>query len=79
MAVDRPVEVSNFNIANILTMIRIALVPVFVWLFLSGGTEMRLAAAILFLVAALTDKLDGDIELAIKQLAENKEKHEPKN
>ena len=27
----------------------------------------------------LTDKLDGDIELAIKQLAENKEKHEPKN
>lgn len=59
MAVDRPVEVSNFNIANILTMIRIALVPVFVWLFLSGGTELRLAAAILFLVAALTDKLDG--------------------
>ena len=27
----------------------------------------------------LTDKLDGDIELASKQLAENKEKHEPKN
>lgn len=27
----------------------------------------------------LTDKLDGDIELAIKQLAENKEKHELKN
>lgn len=27
----------------------------------------------------LTDKLGGDIELAIKQLAENKEKHEPKN
>ena len=27
----------------------------------------------------LTDKLDGDIELAIKQLAENKEKHEPTN
>ena len=27
----------------------------------------------------LTDKLDGDIELAIKHLAENKEKHEPKN
>ena len=27
----------------------------------------------------LTDKLDGNIELAIKQLAENKEKHELKN
>ena len=27
----------------------------------------------------LTDKLDGDIELAINQLAENKEPHEPKN
>lgn len=52
-------KVATFNIANILTMSRLALVPVFIWLFVQGGTEMRLAAAIVFLVAALTDKLDG--------------------
>lgn len=59
MAADRQVAVSNLNIANVLTMIRIALVPVFAWLFLQGTTEMRLAAATVFLGAALTDKLDG--------------------
>lgn len=59
MAADGQVAVSNLNIANILTMLRIALVPVFVWLFWQGTTEMRLAAAVFFLGAALTDKLDG--------------------
>lgn len=56
--------VSNWNIANILTMLRIALVPVFVWvLFQDGGESVvwRLAAVGIFLIAAITDKIDGDL------------------
>lgn len=45
-------------------MVRIALVPVFVWLFLQGTDAMRLAATIVFAVAAITDKIDGDIARA---------------
>ncbi|MGC5616158.1 CDP-diacylglycerol--glycerol-3-phosphate 3-phosphatidyltransferase [Georgenia sp. Z1491] len=48
-----------WNIANILTMLRIVLVPVFVVLFLLDGDAMRWAAAAVFVVAAITDKLDG--------------------
>ncbi|MFD1719343.1 CDP-diacylglycerol--glycerol-3-phosphate 3-phosphatidyltransferase [Georgenia deserti] len=56
---DRPVPL--WNIANILTMVRIVLVPVFVLLFLQGTTTTRLVATGVFAVAALTDKLDGTI------------------
>ncbi|MGC5626799.1 CDP-diacylglycerol--glycerol-3-phosphate 3-phosphatidyltransferase [Georgenia sp. Z1344] len=48
-----------WNIANILTMLRIVLVPVFVVLFLKDGDAMRWAAAAVFILAAITDKLDG--------------------
>ncbi len=59
MATDR--EVSPWNIANVLTMLRILMVPVFAWLFLQDGTVMRLAATAVFVAAALTDKLDGHL------------------
>lgn len=59
MAADR--EVSPWNIANVLTVLRILMVPVFMWLFLQDGTAMRLWAAAVFVVAALTDKLDGHL------------------
>lgn len=65
------------NIANILTMVRIALVPVFIWFLLldsegdvfGGGAEptnggWRWAAAVVFAVAVLTDKIDGDLARA---------------
>ncbi|MDN5557943.1 MAG: CDP-diacylglycerol--glycerol-3-phosphate 3-phosphatidyltransferase [Ruaniaceae bacterium] len=61
MGDDRPVEAPLWNIANVLTMIRMALVPVFVWLFLQGSDGTRLAATIVFSIAAITDKIDGDI------------------
>ena len=57
-------EVPILNIANILTMVRIALVPVFlVVLFVGDGHETgwRLAAAGVFAVAALTDRIDGQL------------------
>lgn len=52
------------NIANILTMLRIALVPLFVLaLFADGGhqTGWRIAAAALFGIAAITDRFDGQL------------------
>lgn len=55
---------SNWNVANALTLVRLALVPVFVWLLLRAGGEdvaSRIAACAVFSVAMATDKLDGDI------------------
>lgn len=47
------------NIANALTVLRLLLVPVFVWLVLQPGEGMRLAATVVFVVASVTDQLDG--------------------
>jgi CDP-diacylglycerol--glycerol-3-phosphate 3-phosphatidyltransferase len=55
---------SPWNVANALTVTRIALVPVFAWLLLhdSGDdTGWRLAAWVAFTVAVITDRFDGDI------------------
>jgi CDP-diacylglycerol--glycerol-3-phosphate 3-phosphatidyltransferase len=57
-----------WNLPNVLTMLRIALVPFFVWFLLLDAPRLhseagpwRWAAAALFAVAIYTDKLDGDI------------------
>ena len=63
-----PGRAGVWNLPNILTMIRIALVPFFVW-FLSAVAPglrseagvWRWAAVLAFAVAIYTDKLDGDI------------------
>jgi CDP-diacylglycerol---glycerol-3-phosphate 3-phosphatidyltransferase len=50
------------NIANIVTVVRILMAPVFVWLLLvDAGADgvLRWVAAVLFLVAILTDSVDG--------------------
>ncbi len=55
---------SVVNIANALTALRLALVPVFGWLLLHEGGEQapwRWAAAAVFVIAGLTDKVDGDL------------------
>ena len=52
-------EAGLWNVANLLTMVRILLVPVFVVFLLAGGTAGRLAALATFCVASLTDLLDG--------------------
>jgi CDP-diacylglycerol--glycerol-3-phosphate 3-phosphatidyltransferase len=52
-------EAGLWNIANVLTIVRIVLVPVFVGFLLAGGTAWRLAALGTFCVASLTDVLDG--------------------
>lgn len=57
-------EVPLLNIANVLTMVRIAIVPVFLWaLFADGGhdTTWRIVAFLLFAGAAVTDRVDGQL------------------
>lgn len=46
------------NIANKVTLVRLFLIPVFVLVFMLGGRSMNLAA-IIFVLASLTDALDG--------------------
>ena len=63
----RAPQASAWNIANALTILRIALVPVFGWLLLHDGghsTRYRLLAAGVFVVATATDRIDGDIARA---------------
>jgi CDP-diacylglycerol--glycerol-3-phosphate 3-phosphatidyltransferase len=55
---------SAWNIANALTVFRMALVPVFLLaLFAEGGhhTSWRVLAWTVFAVASITDRIDGDI------------------
>src|SRR5690606_21159886 len=59
-----PPQAGVWNIANALTLVRIALVPVFVWLLFLDTAGWRLAALAVFAVASLTDKIDGDIARA---------------
>lgn len=50
------------NIANIITVVRILLAPVFVWLMFLDGGELgvwRWVAAVLFIVSIATDSVDG--------------------
>ncbi len=62
-----PDDVSNWNIANALTMFRVVLVPVFGWLLLARGgesTSLRIAAFAVFAIASITDRIDGDLARA---------------
>lgn len=54
----------NWNVANALTVSRLALVPVFGWLLLHGGGDAwrwRVGAFAVFTLASLTDHADGEI------------------
>lgn len=62
-----PPVVSPWNIANIITMFRIVLVPLFAWALLAAGWSpirsltLRWVAVGIFVLAALSDKLDGHL------------------
>ena len=50
------------NIANIVTVVRILMAPVFIWMLLTDAGDngaLRYAAAALFVIAILTDSVDG--------------------
>jgi CDP-diacylglycerol---glycerol-3-phosphate 3-phosphatidyltransferase len=57
-------KVSNWNVPNALTTLRIVLVPFFGWALLVDGGESitwRCVAWLIFGVAMITDKVDGDL------------------
>src|SRR5437868_8643371 len=48
-----------WNLPNMLTLGRIALIPVFVWLTYDADPLYSMIAALVFTVAAITDVVDG--------------------
>ncbi|WP_144407167.1 CDP-diacylglycerol--glycerol-3-phosphate 3-phosphatidyltransferase [Corynebacterium camporealensis] len=54
-------QVSNWNLPNVLTSLRILFIPVFAWLVLAGHQWWAFG---LFVALMITDKLDGDIARA---------------
>ena len=49
----------SINVPNLLTLTRILLIPVFVVLFATPDPDRSITAAIVFVIAAVTDQLDG--------------------
>lgn len=60
----RPVKA---NLANTLTWIRIAAIPIIVYCFFSPGELARPIAGVVFAVAAITDLLDGWVARRLQQ------------
>jgi CDP-diacylglycerol--glycerol-3-phosphate 3-phosphatidyltransferase len=55
---------SKGNVANIITVVRILLAPLFIWMLLTDDGQLgvlRYVAAGLFIVAIATDSLDGQL------------------
>jgi len=50
---------SSLNLPNSITLLRILLIPVFVWLYLEPTPDRALWAGLVFAAAAFTDFLDG--------------------
>ncbi|QGU07642.1 Putative CDP-diacylglycerol--glycerol-3-phosphate 3-phosphatidyl-transferase 2 [Corynebacterium occultum] len=64
---DQTAKPSNFNLPNVLTSLRIILIPLFVWLVLRADDQhlsWMWGAFALFVALMITDKLDGDIARA---------------
>jgi CDP-diacylglycerol---glycerol-3-phosphate 3-phosphatidyltransferase len=55
-----------YNLPNVISMIRIAVLPILFFLLLSPGPAISLVIAALFIVASLTDLLDGYIARRFK-------------
>lgn len=60
-AADPATSTSIWNVANGLTLVRLMAVPVLVWLLVQDSELSRNIAAVVFLVASVTDFLDGAI------------------
>jgi CDP-diacylglycerol--glycerol-3-phosphate 3-phosphatidyltransferase len=62
-----PANTSNWNLPNALTTLRILLVPLYGWMLLGHSHDSvlwRTLAFAVFVVAMITDKIDGDIARA---------------
>jgi CDP-diacylglycerol---glycerol-3-phosphate 3-phosphatidyltransferase len=56
-----PAKRETFNLPNTITLMRIGIIPVLFFLLLSPGPTGSLVIAFLFIIASLTDLLDGYI------------------
>jgi len=61
-------EAGIFNPANILTFLRIALVPLYIWLFSIGRWYTAIIALVVFVAAAVTDLFDGRLARRRKEI-----------
>ncbi|KKB13287.1 hypothetical protein VE25_02870 [Devosia geojensis] len=59
----------NLTVPNVITVARIATIPVIVWLLTTGDIGMRVVAVIIFAVAAGTDWVDGFIARRFNQVS----------
>ena len=60
----------NWNLPNILTLTRVLCIPLLVAVFYFAGSFAGLAAAVVFVLAAITDWLDGWLARLLKQESE---------
>lgn len=60
----------NWNLPNILTLTRVLCIPLLVAVFYFAGSFAGLAAAVIFVLAAITDWLDGWLARLLKQESE---------
>jgi CDP-diacylglycerol--glycerol-3-phosphate 3-phosphatidyltransferase len=60
----------NWNLPNILTLTRVLCIPLLVAVFYFAGPFAGLAAAVIFVLAAITDWLDGWLARLLKQESE---------
>lgn len=61
---DRATPVAGIlNAANVLTGVRVLLVPLFGWLLLShqDSVPYRIASVVVFVIASVTDRIDGEL------------------
>lgn len=56
------------NLPNMVTLLRILLIPIFVLLFLQFPAPVNIAAGLVFLLAALSDLLDGHLARTRKEV-----------
>src|SRR5262245_3927163 len=61
LAAWRAVGQESLNLPNLIALVRILLIPIFVLLFVTPTEDRSLSAAVVFVVAAISDLLDGYI------------------
>ena len=63
----RSIREDAINLPNLLTMLRIALIPIVLWLLADGTPEANFWAAIVYIGTALTDLIDGYLAISKQQ------------
>jgi CDP-diacylglycerol--glycerol-3-phosphate 3-phosphatidyltransferase len=59
----------NWTIPNILSLSRIVIAPIFLWLFLSGDLALQQFSIVLYILGAITDYYDGYFARKLNQMS----------